>query len=550
MKTTRVLGPLLALLLAAGASTAGDGPDINVLRVGSDASDYPFYGESGGIAAYSMATTSCNPGTAPVNWTSSDHPVIGQNIFRLRDGYFEQLGQSWLKHGFCAVNEGGCGSCQTTPCSSLGVGCADTYWGTLNDGAGGGPKWPVNALNGSHPHPYPAPTGPTEIRGRLQVRIVDIDPDLPENADALWFAEGQYVSAHDAINGNSANNNSWQKLDVVSYSDLRTGGPTRVGEPALFAWRMEDPVVNLKLVVNEDEGGPDIDGNFWVGSRAYDLGTTYRYVYVVQNLTSKQSAASISIPVADELTVSNFYFHDVDYHSGEPFDGTDWTATHSNGMVTFECTQTFQQNPNANAIRWGTAYTFSFEANAAPQNASGSEIGLFEPGTGDVLPFQAWIPGGEPDVGVAYCFGDGSGTFCPCFNFGDSGRGCSNGLFVAGAGLTGSGTPSVTNDTVVLKVTFAISSQPGLFFQGDVRTNGGAGSVFGDGLRCAGTNVVRLETTIPAGGATSTSVSISEVASLQAGDIQRYQYWYRDPNLSPCGNGFNLTNGLEIVWEP
>ena len=39
---------------------------------------------------------------------------------------------------------------------------------------------------------------------------------------------------------------------------------------------------------------------------------------------------------------------------------------------------------------------------------------------------------------------------------------------------------------------------PGIFFQGDERVNGGDGDLFGDGLRCAGTNVVRLELPIQA----------------------------------------------------
>ena len=40
------------------------------------------------------------------------HPVIGQNLYQWHDGLFRQVGQSWLKHGFCALQSGGCGSCQ------------------------------------------------------------------------------------------------------------------------------------------------------------------------------------------------------------------------------------------------------------------------------------------------------------------------------------------------------------------------------------------------------------------------------------------------------
>jgi hypothetical protein len=33
------------------------------------------------------------------------------------------------------------------------------------------------------------------------------------------------------------------------------------------------------------------------------------------------------------------------------------------------------------------------------------------------------------------------------------------------------------------------------------------------------------------------------------GDVKRYQIWYRDPQGSPCGAQFNLSNGMEIVWS-
>ena len=212
MKHSRILLSILASALLGGVALAQTGPAITVIKVGidgGDTNDYAYYGQTGGIAAYSMATTSCNPGTAQVQWTSSNHPVIGQNLFRIENGRMIQLGQSWLKHGFCAVNESGCGTCQTTPCSTLGIGCADTYWATLNDGQGGGPKFQVNAANGSHIHPFPSPTGPSTLRGRLQVLVSEIDPALHPSAN--FISEGQYVSAHCATNGNGSIANSTER---------------------------------------------------------------------------------------------------------------------------------------------------------------------------------------------------------------------------------------------------------------------------------------------------------------------------------------------------
>ena len=48
------------------------------------------------------------------------------------------------------------------------------------------------------------------------------------------------------------------------------------------------------------------------------------------------------------------------------------------------------------------------------------------------------------------------------------------------------------------------------------------------------------------------AVNLSDIAAMGgvvAGDAKRYQIWYRDPNTSPCGAQFNLSNGMEITWS-
>ena len=113
-------------------------PDITLLFIGEGGfSEYEKYGPSGGIAAFAFATTSCNRGTTAADWfdtgpNADKHPVISQTMYRHHNGVMEQVGLAWLKHGFCAVNEPGCGSCQNTSCDTLGVDCADTYWASLN----------------------------------------------------------------------------------------------------------------------------------------------------------------------------------------------------------------------------------------------------------------------------------------------------------------------------------------------------------------------------------------------------------------------------------
>ena len=115
-------------LIAAGAAlacaaTAQAGPDVIV----ADLPSCTHYGPVGTVHAYAVGTTSCNSGDAILNWISGtpDHPVITQNVYRVANGRFTQIGQGWLKHGFCALSGTLCGPCQSTGCDTLGVGCSE-----------------------------------------------------------------------------------------------------------------------------------------------------------------------------------------------------------------------------------------------------------------------------------------------------------------------------------------------------------------------------------------------------------------------------------------
>ncbi|HMS18910.1 MAG TPA: hypothetical protein PKA37_18875, partial [Planctomycetota bacterium] len=59
------------------------------------------------------------------------------------------------------------------------------------------------------------------------------------------------------------------------------------------------------------------------------------------------------------------------YHSGELPNNNPWAAATASNGVTWTVDQTFASNPNSNALRWGTAYSFWFDASsAAPLGAS------------------------------------------------------------------------------------------------------------------------------------------------------------------------------------
>ncbi len=150
--------------------------------------------------------------------------------------------------------------------------------------------------------------------------------------------------------------------------------------------------------------------------------------------------------------------------------------------------------------------------------------------------------------GTSFCFGDGTGTACPCGNLGSAGEGCANDTGSGGL-LSASGSNSVLADDLVLEAS-GLTSGPGLYFQGNNAVNGGLGNPFGDGLRCAGNEVIRLEVQFSSFGTSATSISIASRGGVSVGDTKRYQLWYRDTGGSPCNSGFNLTNGYEITWTP
>ena len=116
------------------------GPDVivgdleSVVQAGNDATS----------VGLGVGTVSCNNGDQPINWhelPATDHPVIPQNLYRMSGGAdnaqrFEQIGQSWMKHAFFALEEFLCGTCNTNPPCVTGdqlcPGCADTYVASLN----------------------------------------------------------------------------------------------------------------------------------------------------------------------------------------------------------------------------------------------------------------------------------------------------------------------------------------------------------------------------------------------------------------------------------
>jgi hypothetical protein len=181
--------------------------------------------------------------------------------------------------------------------------------------------------------------------------------------------------------------------------------------------------------------------------------------------------------------------------------------------------------------------------------ASGGSLAITIEGPTDFGTLNGFQLVREESPFAPYCFGDGTGTPCPCGNAGAPGNGCAHSLDANGANLSASGIPSLASDTVVLLGT-GMPDSTCLYFQGTTSI----AAVFGDGLRCAAGTVVRLGTKLNAGGASQFpgpgDPSISAQGLIGAPGIRVYQVWYRNAAAFCTPSTFNLTNGVEASWSP
>src|SRR6266496_2960723 len=342
---------------APGAPSLVPGPDVIVGLL----SGLQQFGSDGTQIGLAVGTDSCNNGDQPLDWFSlpdNDHPVIPQNLYRMSGGAnnderFEQVGHSWLKHAFLALEDDACGfGCNTNGCVTgqhLCVGCSDPYGASLNASQTGlGSRAWVNPFTGFFPR-GDSQTPPNNHTGhvhtgtshRILVEVNDLNTTL--NPGATYFAEAAYISPHEYAwcqthhgQCNMYNNASYQQYHVsgtTNFTFTPVGGTVRM-QPAINAW--------TGAAANQIEPAPGNDGT--VGSAG--------------------------------------------------FSSTPWTPDQTPDSLTWS-TETFAENPNANAIRWGTLYNFRFDSDQPPRTTNAT-IGFFKTGSPITVQIQAPTPQGTP----------------------------------------------------------------------------------------------------------------------------------------------------------
>ncbi len=133
------------------------GPDIALCEI----SEVTGRGTLEGTMAYSIGTNAVNIGSdnLDVIRASHRHPVLGHNMYRLKDGRFEQIGQAWVRHGFHSLQMASpCVSgCPGSPCclQVLLPAFQDTHTSSRNGSHTLlGPKHLVNAHTGEFTFPF------------------------------------------------------------------------------------------------------------------------------------------------------------------------------------------------------------------------------------------------------------------------------------------------------------------------------------------------------------------------------------------------------------
>lgn len=357
------------------------------------------WGKTGDVRGLAIATTSWNLGDADLEWKESPqatHPMIAMNAYRIdAGGRFQQIGQSWCKHGFFALSNTQCGgTCTFEPGHTggdwLGQGCTDTYSSFLNSQQPGlGPRFEINPWTGGWQFAGsmfqvggPPNTG---IARRLQVKDGDMNTALPANTGATYLAEAFYVHFDDSDVWNST---AWKAFTPVrngsgdyTFTMTAAGDFPNIGF-AIDKWAADhdaELTVLAQTIPVDELNSPD--GRAVVGVTATDNGDgTWHYEYVVLNIDMDRQIGAFTLDIAPEVTVTNAGFYAVPHHNeptnapvalgGIPIDNNPWAFAEGTGA-----SWTTQANP----LRWGTMYNFWFDADAAP-GEGGVSLGLFRDG--------------------------------------------------------------------------------------------------------------------------------------------------------------------------
>lgn len=400
VRPTLPIGPITPI----GNGLDNNNADVQLFNLSS----FTSVGRTGtypnGTTGFSTLTTSCNKGQTNIDWyapMNENHPVIVQNLYCVRDGRIEQFGAAYLKHGFLATNtsNSNCGVGQHPGTGSLlGPGLTDTYgtgnnsdryylgprsevnpftgewtaWGSWFDlGVGGTIPDGQRSLTSSQANSLPA------HQNRIEVRDADLVNPTSEPRtyvyEAFYLCE-QEINLDNQIGCRQTNiswsGSAWSTMDSGAYME---GKPAIMRYVELVNAGKNVPAGDVLAVGGKVSNVSE--GVVYVAANPIRLGGgLWRYEFAVFNYTSDRQIREVKIPVLNGMTVTNIGFRDTDQNAAN-----NWTGTYSNGQIVW-ATETQQQNPNANSLKYGYIYNFSFTANVPPV-ANTAYLGMFKSGS-------------------------------------------------------------------------------------------------------------------------------------------------------------------------
>jgi hypothetical protein len=194
------------------------------------------------------------------------------------------------------------------------------------------------------------------------------------------------------------NNVSYRRYNVSGTGSPFSFSPaaaTQRTKAAISAW--------TGASLAEIKPDPANDG---IGMIAYKVTNpspgVWHYEYAIYNQNLDRAIQSFSVPIGSgSTTLNNIGFHAPPQHPGWAADGTvgnsgysstPWQQSQTAVSMTWS-SETLAQNPNANAIRWGTMYNFRFDSNRPPQNINAT-VGFFKTGA----PMNVMVQGPAPST--------------------------------------------------------------------------------------------------------------------------------------------------------
>lgn len=348
-------------------------------------------------------TTACNVGNVDVPWFAQmdpRHPFIFQNLYRIHDGRLEQVGLSWAKHGFYAADSGaGCGDCQYNRADDyLNLGCQDTYSdGNNSDRTWLGPRYEINPRTGDWEpcgsHFDNASGTPNDCRqshfsgghGPID-HLLRADEQHLTDANDEYFFETLYVVKDDV---NPLNNVAYRPV-VFDYNGSTwdiTHQEQMVLYPVMMTWGDMQSIAS-----------PRDEGDAMVSVEVNDNGNgTWRYSYAVYNHSVDRQIGGLHVPHANGAAVSGLGFH-APLEDEEPYDTSDWSSDLDGTDVSWAC-ESFDVNEWSNSLRYGTVYTFWFDADQPPSLTTAT-LDMFQPGASESLTVNTLGPGGGSASGL------------------------------------------------------------------------------------------------------------------------------------------------------